>query len=54
MVGNLIFLKNFYKNTPMEKTTLGSEESVKNITLKNIVDFYKKNITPQNCTRVVS
>ncbi len=48
------FLKNFYKNTPMEKTTLGSEESVKNITLKNIVDFYKKNITPQNCTIVAS
>lgn len=45
-----IFLNTFYKETPLEKNTLGTEESLKKINLKDIIVFYNKNITPQNCT----
>lgn len=47
---NKIFLDTFYEETPLKKNTLGTEESLKNINLKDIVGFYNKNITSQNCT----
>lgn len=49
-----IFLNTFYKNTPLEKNNLGTEDSVNSIELKDVISFYKKNITAQNCTIVVS
>ena len=49
-----IFLNTFYKNTPLEKNNLGTEDSVNSIELKDVIGFYKKNITAQNCTIVVS
>lgn len=49
-----IFLNTFYKNTPLEKNNLGTEDSVSSIELKDVISFYKKNITAQNCTIVVS
>lgn len=49
-----LFLNEFYKNTLLEKNNLGTEDIVKKITREDIVGFYKKNITPQNCTIVAS
>lgn len=48
------FLNTFYKNTLLEKNNLGSEDSVKKIKLVDVIDFYKKNITSQNCTIIAS
>ncbi len=49
-----IFLNTFYKNTPLKENNLGTEDGIKKIELKDIINFYKKNITPQNCTIIVS
>ncbi len=43
-----------YKNTIYTKETLGTEESVKQINKKDIVDFYENNITGENCTIIAS
>ena len=50
---NEIFLNTFYEGTPLEKNSLGTEDSLKNINLKDMVSFYNKNITSQNCTIIV-
>ncbi len=51
---NEIFLDTFYKGTPLERGAWGTEEGLKNIKLKDTIDFYNKNITPQNCTIIAS
>jgi predicted Zn-dependent peptidase len=48
------YSKLIYKGTPMERMILGTEETVRSIKLEDIINFYKKNITPQNCTIVAS
>lgn len=48
------YSKILYKNTPVEKNNLGTEETVQKITLKDIINYYEKNITPKNCTIVAS
>lgn len=49
-----IFLNTFYKGTPLEKNNLGSEDSVRDIAIEDVISFYKKNITPQNCIIIAS
>lgn len=48
------YSKNIYKNTPMDRDILGTIETVKGISLKDIINFYNKNITSENCTIVAS
>ncbi len=38
--------KEFYKNHPKGKSLLGTPESIKAITQKDVIEFYQKNITP--------
>lgn len=42
-----------YKNHPYHKNSLGTPESIKSITRDDIIDFYKKNISPQGATITV-
>lgn len=42
-----------YKNHPYHRNSLGTAESIKNITRDDIIDFYKKNITPQGAVLTV-
>lgn len=48
------YLSMLYKGTPLEKNNLGTKESVEKITLKDVIDFYHQNITPENCTIIAS
>jgi len=48
------YFKNIYKNTPMDRDVLGTIETVKKISLKDVISFYNKNITSENCTIVAS
>jgi len=48
------YSKILYKNTPMARDVLGTEETVKKITLKDVINYYEKNITSKNCTIIAS
>ncbi|KRU25313.1 peptidase M16 [Clostridium sporogenes] len=42
-------LKNSFKERRIKELIIGNEESIKNITLNNIKDFYNAYYTPENC-----
>lgn len=42
-------LKNSFKERRIKELIIGNEESIKNITLNNIKDFYNDYYTPKNC-----
>ena len=51
-IANNVFDKLNYGNTILGMSSSGTETTVKNLTLKDVEDFYKNNMTSQN-TRVV-
>lgn len=51
---NNIFNNTLFRGTHMEKTTIGTDESISSIKLKDVVSFYKRHITPENCTIIAS
>ena len=49
-LSSTMFIKNIHKNSPYSDTTIGSLESVENISRQDIMDYYYKLFNPANIT----
>jgi predicted Zn-dependent peptidase len=52
-VGEVLFTKYLYKDHPLSHLPEGDENSLKNIELSDVIEFYKKYFTPKNSVGVI-
>jgi zinc protease len=53
MFSGQLIRENIYKDHPYSKNSLGSEDSIKKVTQKDLIDFYKKYISPDEAKIVI-